>query len=187
MDTEESTNLTGVSWLIQMFSFSWWEVGCMGILSMIIVFGLYGIKNHWKFTKRVIIAGVIFSVYIAVVVGLTLLNRIPLEEHSAILKFFWSYGEWIQGNEQALREIIGNIVMLIPYGSLLPIFYQRFRKFQWILAASFAFTLLIEVTQYFTCRGLFELDDLIHNTIGGLIGFQLFQTARKVYRRWNKF
>lgn len=183
MDTEESTNLTGISWLIQMFSFSWWEVGCMGILSMIIVFGLYGIKNHWKFTKRVIIAGVVLSAYIAVVVGLTLLNRTPSEEHRTILKLFWSYGAWIQGSEKALWEIIGNIVMLIPYGILLPILYQKFRKFQWILAASFIFTLLIEVSQYLTCRGWFELDDLIHNTIGGLIGFQFFQIARKMYRR----
>lgn len=183
MVVEESTNLTGISWLIQMFSFSWWEVGCIGVVSMIILFALYGTRNHWRFTKRVVVAGSALSIYIGVVVGLTLLNRTPLEDHRTILKLFWSYGAWIQGNKQALWGIIENIIMLIPYGFLLPMLCPRFRRFRYILIASFGFTLLIEISQYLTCRGWFELDDLFHNTIGGLIGFQLFQITRKVYRR----
>lgn len=183
MDINETTNLTGISWLMRMFSFSWWEVGCISVLSMIIIFVLYGIRNHWKFTKRVVIAGVLLSIYIGVVIGLTLLNRTSSEDHRTILKFLWSYGAWIQGNKQALWEIVGNIVMLIPYGILLPILEQKFRKFRWILLASFGFTLFIELSQYFTCRGWFELDDLFHNTVGGVVGFQFFQITRKIYKR----
>ena len=186
MDIKEMADLTGISWFMNIFSFSWWEVGCMSVLSMIIMLSLLGIKNHWNFTKEVVIAEAALSIYIGIVIGITLLNRTSLGSHHTILKFFWSYGTWIQGNKQALWGIIGNIIMLIPYGFLLPLVSTKFRRLRYSLIASFGFTLFIEISQYLTCRGWFELDDLFHNTIGGLIGFRLFQIARKIYKKRRK-
>lgn len=50
--------------------------------------------------------------------------------------------------------------------------------------ATFLTTLFIEVFQLLTKLGIFELDDLFHNTLGGMIGYCLFMIG---YRMINKF
>ena len=63
--------------------------------------------------------------------------------------------------------------MLVPFGFLLPLFSDRFKKFYWTLSLGFLFTFGIEATQYITKRGIFEVDDIMNNWIGAIIGYSL--------------
>ena len=71
-------------------------------------------------------------------------------------------------------NIIGNIAMFIPFGILLPIIFNRFRVVSNILKLTVLMSVLIEVIQLILRRGIFETSDVIHNTMGGLIGFGFF-------------
>ena len=57
-----------------------------------------------------------------------------------------------------------------PSRFLLPIISDKFKNIALTTLTGAAFSILIEFTQYYTGRGLFESDDIIHNTIGAFVG-----------------
>lgn len=61
-----------------------------------------------------------------------------------------------------------NIVMFLPMGVLFKI---KDTKLKYTLAAGFIVSLLIESAQFILKRGVFDVDDLILNTLGTLFGF----------------
>lgn len=74
-----------------------------------------------------------------------------------------------------------NIVMFIPFGFLMP-WDMKWKKalFIGLLASSF-----IEITQYMTMLGECEVDDVIANTCGTVIGFCLYEIVYGIYLRWR--
>ena len=70
-------------------------------------------------------------------------------------------------------NIIGmalNAVMFAPLGFLLPAYFERYRHWGRTLAAGFFTSLTVELIQLFTFRTT-DVDDLIMNTLGALLGF----------------
>lgn len=63
-----------------------------------------------------------------------------------------------------------NVVMLIPLGAFLPIYFSWFQKWYRTLAAGFGMSLLIEIIQLFTFRAT-DIDDLLMNSLGTLLGY----------------
>ena len=81
---------------------------------------------------------------------------------------FWSY------IDPALRqEILLNILLFIPVGLL----GRTWR----IIPVSAFFSAAIELSQLISHRGLFEFDDIIHNTLGTAIGYLVVVGVRKLY------
>ena len=73
-------------------------------------------------------------------------------------------------------NIFGNILMFVPFG-FLGIVFTKLNNF-WILILDFLFAIIIlESFQYFTRLGVFDIDDVILNTVGVAIGFW-------IYRKW---
>lgn len=68
-------------------------------------------------------------------------------------------------------QILGNVFMLVPLGFMLPILSEKFRSIRNIAIAGLVFSLFIEFSQYYTGRGLFEVDDILHNTLGAVAGY----------------
>lgn len=80
------------------------------------------------------------------------------------------------GKEDFLVNIVGNVLVFIPFGWL-GLFFRKFNK---LIPAAFSFLViisLIETLQYFTGRGIADIDDVLLNSIGMLIGFILFKYA----------
>ena len=73
-------------------------------------------------------------------------------------------------------NIFGNILIFVPFG-FLGIVFPKLNQF-WILILDFLFAIIIlESFQYFTRLGVFDIDDVILNTVGAAIGFW-------IYRKW---
>ena len=106
----------------------------------------------------------LFGAYIAAVLWITLCSRIG-EGHRGFLLPFHSYVEILKGNRQFLLENIGNVILFIPLGVALKCSGVRDVK-----KTGFLVSLLIEVLQFTFALGTFECDDLIHNTLGAVIG-----------------
>ncbi|MEY8302833.1 VanZ family protein [Anaerosalibacter bizertensis] len=72
----------------------------------------------------------------------------------------------------AFKNILGNILPFIPFGFLLPIAYNK--NFFQVLLISFIGIIFIEIFQLITMLGYCDIDDIILNLIGCMIGYGIF-------------
>jgi glycopeptide antibiotics resistance protein len=76
--------------------------------------------------------------------------------------------------EYRVDNLGGNIVGFIPLGFLLPLLFAPCRRWWKTFAAIFLVSLGFETVQLLTGLGIFDVDDLILNVTGGMIGYILF-------------
>ena len=80
----------------------------------------------------------------------------------------------------AFINLAGNVVMFIPLGGLLPAVWQKLGKFWKTLLMSAGIVLAAEVIQMLTLLGVCDVDDLILNLLGVMVGYGLWKlTARR--------
>ena len=72
-----------------------------------------------------------------------------------------------------LYNIIGNVVILIPFGYLFPLINKKVKKWWIFVLVALAFILMIEMMQYFSMSGTLDVDDVMLNMIGAIIGYIL--------------
>ena len=81
-----------------------------------------------------------------------------------------------------LVNVIGNVAMFIPSGIVLPIVYRRLDTFGKVLLAGGGISLCIEMIQLpFSVRAT-DIDDLILNTLGVIIGYGIYALVRYARR-----
>ena len=80
----------------------------------------------------------------------------------------------------ALKNLLGNIIPFIPFGFLLPITYKKFSSAIKVLSMGFVSILLIEIFQFFTKLGNFDVNDIILNMIGIVCGYLIFWVINQV-------
>lgn len=107
------------------------------------------------------------AAFVCCILYITIFSRTPSLAHIVKPIPFWSYIDWIKGNWERGRSILLNIVLFIPLGFLL----GDFKKAK---SGPFYFCIIltgtIELAQFLTYRGLFDIDDIISNFIGGSVG-----------------
>ena len=106
----------------------------------------------------------LFGAYIAAVLWITLFSRIG-DGYRGFLLPLHSCVEILKGEWRPLLENIGNIALFIPLGVAL-----KWSGVKDVKKAGLLASLLIEVLQFTFALGTFECDDLIHNTLGAVIG-----------------
>ncbi len=81
-----------------------------------------------------------------------------------------------------LVNVIGNVAMFIPSGIVLPIIYKRLDTFLKVLLAGGGISLCIEIIQLpFSVRAT-DIDDLILNTVGVIVGYGIYALIRYIRR-----
>lgn len=78
-----------------------------------------------------------------------------------------------------IRNTILNIILFVPLGVFLPAIWPQYRSLGRLAAAGLAFSLSIELLQLFNWR-LTDVDDLLTNTLGAVLGLYLFRLAYTV-------
>lgn len=104
-------------------------------------------------------------------------NLQPLKE----IKRFWIYREQL-GFFAVFTNIIGNVLCFVPFGAIFPVLNRKTRHFVVIVLLSFQFSLIVECIQLISKVGSFDVDDLLLNTIGGMIGYLVFCVCNRVRR-----
>lgn len=123
--------------------------------------------NYQKFISAILLLG-----WFAVVLALTTFSRGANFERWFNFKLFSGYvSAWNQWSLSEWQLIIFNMLMFAPLGPLLPLLSKRTRRFGPAVCVSLLVTTGIETLQVVTRRGIFELDDIFHNTLGGIAGF----------------
>ncbi|WP_320972412.1 VanZ family protein [Enterocloster bolteae] len=102
------------------------------------------------------------------------------------LHLFWTIKRaWREHSGYHWYLILGNIALFIPFGFFLtPILFKPdWRK---VVILGIALSTVIEIIQVLTNRGLGELDDVLHNTWGSLLGYCAAVIMEHVLGRRNK-
>ena len=107
-------------------------------------------------------------------------NLHPLQE----IQRFITYGDQMSPMSVFLN-LYGNIIAFIPFGMLLRWARNKNTTFVQALLYSLGFTLVIETVQYITKLGVFDIDDIIMNTLGGVIGYCIYYVTAKLIRRYH--
>ncbi len=119
---------------------------------------------------------VFLILYIATIVYMTLLFR---ESGAMPFSVFLRYYKRIFADSNARADIIKNIWLFIPLGAVL----YRMRPKVTIIFIPIILSILIEGIQLITKTGTCELDDIISNSLGGLIGFYMGKLAEDIKLR----
>lgn len=101
------------------------------------------------------------------------------------IKRFLRYRHTI-GFEGFVVNFFGNILAFAPFGFCLPVVSPRDKKFYKVVIWSFLFSLTIETIQLLYKIGIFDVDDLLLNTIGGIIGYILYRMVRYIFYKKRK-
>lgn len=80
-----------------------------------------------------------------------------------------------------LINFLGNIIMFMPIGFFIPLLWDLSNKK--VIVIGFCSSLFIEICQLFLTRGT-DIDDLILNTIGTILGLLLY---RIIYKKFKNF
>ena len=138
------------------------SVFCLGL---VIFIAWKGLKTGIRYSATLLLVEYIFLLFCS-----TVFFRTTCELRIYDFQPFWSYKAIQDGREDLLAENIMNVVVFIPVGLLLGI---AFKQMTWlkVLLIGCGISVTIESLQFFFMRGFSELDDVIHNTVGCLIGF----------------
>lgn len=122
--------------------------------------------------KKQDIATAVLGVVVALILWITILSREALIGRPIAYYPFHALVSFVKEIQKGRigANFLGNIVLFIPVGFLVPIVTRKWEWF-WTLAIGCGFSVLIEATQLMTNRGCFDLDDIILNTIGTIIGY----------------
>ena len=126
-----------------------------------------------KYTNYLILATYLFAnLY------LTILSRPTKIYHHMELTPFWSYAAAID-DPKFREEVLLNIILYIPFGYLV---HYAFPKLKWwtVVCMGFLLSAFTETVQLFFKLGLCEVDDLISNTLGTLVGVGLYKGYKRL-------
>lgn len=151
------------------------------------VFGLVFLLSLIKTSIKVALARGLMIAYVFLMVICTTLNReISAETYNLVP--FWSYRAYfVEGHKDVITQAFLNVVMFIPYGALCAAVVGSYFKSKstafngtFTVITALILSVAIEVTQLITHKGLCETDDVIHNALGALIGYSIWQLYRKI-------
>ncbi|WP_040205380.1 VanZ family protein [Neobacillus jeddahensis] len=132
---------------------------------------------------------IVLVVYLAILSKLILFKYIPLTEIIQHFNFTYSEYHWRSNNfipfktiyfylyladinlSIRIENLVGNIIGFAPFGFILPLLSKKFQSISTVMCASFCLSLTFEILQLLFEFGSFDVDDLILNTFGGLIGY----------------
>ncbi|MGM2838446.1 MULTISPECIES: VanZ family protein [Bacillus cereus group] len=107
-----------------------------------------------------------------------LINLVPFRSTIRYLTEFDSYNIDI-----VLMNTLGNVIIFIPFGFLLPLLFKQINNVKMASKIFIKFILLIESLQLLTFTGVFDIDDIMLNMLGALIGYGSFVGMKYILER----
>ncbi|WP_268318635.1 VanZ family protein [Bacillus inaquosorum] len=115
---------------------------------------------------------------------------IPFVSGNNFIPFYFIVDVYHEGLQYyVIRSIGGNLILLLPVGLLFPLLFKKLNNVKRILLTGFFISLFIELAQLSISVYIrsvyrsFDVDDLILNTLGTVIGYWLFFILSMFYKR----
>lgn len=139
------------------------------VLSVILI-SLKGFRRGIRYSLGILLTEYISLIYCSTVFFRAVRNRCDYD-----FTPFWSYAAYMNGREpNVLVENLANVMVFFPVGLLLGLTFQGM---SWVKALGIGccISLGIEILQLILKRGFCELDDVMHNTLGCVMGFGIYR------------
>ena len=156
--------------------FSYLHPFCLVMTWAVILFLLMSvfekIIKKGKISVYECIVGGLFASYLSLVFQTALSSREPGSRTDVSLTLFETWTSDAQGR----AYVIENVFFFIPFGILLCMCLTRLRKHRLYMVPliGLVFSLMIEILQWMTERGYFQVDDIWTNTLGTMVGVGLY-------------
>lgn len=123
----------------------------------------------------------IFALYCIVMIWLLFLQRlgsmaptgrynlVPLDTVRLYVRLL-QHSESLTQRNSAIANLAGNVVLFIPFGIFIPLMVSWQQKFLPFVILTTGLLLLVELLQYVTGLGALDVDDMILNFCGVMIG-----------------
>jgi glycopeptide antibiotics resistance protein len=161
------------------------------ILLALVYFLLFYRKWN-KRSKKILIINTFMYVYIIMVLFVTLMPfTIPFGgTNNLFMKTanFTPFRDLTLNYDGAVRGILLNVIMMMPFGFLYPIIKKN-KGILNTVTLTFLFSLIIEFSQLLSAwwgglnQRTFDVTDMITNTFGGLLGYLIFIVLRPLIRK----
>lgn len=166
------------------------DIDSVYVLLAVLIALLTGMISYFCYRKGILSAAqmaalVMLIPFVFLVFASTIFSRTPTADYKYRLVPFWSYQRILQGSKFLFWEDVLNVFMLMPVGILLPVVISRYVKRgcgKKVILTGFVISAVIELSQLLLKRGLFEFDDMIHNTVGVAIGYGIYFKLKKHWR-----
>lgn len=140
-------------------------------------------------------AGVIvmFMVFVGIASQTIIPQHINVNYSSINLVPFNKFAEIRESAQRGIfsyivNEVIGNIALFVPVGFLLPLLWKRFEKIWAVLLSCLSISLAIEIIQLGISLRATDVDDLIMNVLGGIVGYFIYALIRRLTKsKTDKF
>ena len=151
------------------------------LIAALVAVVTYVLYRNGKLKASAAIALPVLVFYLAFVVTITLVERVVSANPTYNLTVFWSYQAIADGRKDLIMEIVWNIVLFVPIGVLIS-FLIPVKHFWISILSCLLFSVGIESMQLVFYRGFFEFDDMIHNTLGAILGIVVFALVSLVWK-----
>lgn len=96
------------------------------------------------------------------------------------IRRYLRYGKLL-GTRSVLLNLVGNVMGFLPFGALVPLLSENVRRAWKVGLLSMEVSVLVELSQLLFCVGCCDVDDVILNTAGGLLGYAGYRAAVRLY------
>lgn len=155
-----------------------WPMIVLTCVVLIVIRLTYLIKNKQKLIFSNEMMMLTFIVYI-----LCLFQIVTSQDVSAVhgvnVTLFKELTRYQIGSRLFYRNIVGNIIMFIPFGFFTS-YYLKLEKKRMIFYITLVVAIVIELIQLKIGRA-FDVDDVILNVVGSLLGYFLYRLMDKVF------
>ena len=161
-----------------------WPIVTVTIISLISLRITYVIKNKNKFIVYEELLKLIFVIYILMFFQIVTYQDVISYGNNFIP--FKEVTRYSIGSSLFYKNVIGNILLFMPYGFFIS-YYLRLEKKDKGLALGLIFlvSLSIECVQLLIGR-CFDVDDILLNLIGGMVGYYIYRILEIVTDKMSK-
>lgn len=165
----EKIVLFGGIQMVRLLSIGIGVVSTMVVLLPIMIILHYTVFRRHNLKKMILVF--IYAAYLSAVftvVGIPTINTLAVNA-----EFNWiPVIDIINSPAEYIKNTVLNIILFVPLGFMLPAIWHKYRPFKITFFTGLGLSFIIEILQIFSNR-LTDIDDLLTNTAGTIIGYYL--------------
>lgn len=146
-------------------------------LCIVLFIAIKGKKNGLKYGIRLLLADYVFIILCSTVI----FRKSRAQARFDFMPFRTYYEIFSCKSSFLLPQAIMNILVFIPLGLLLSASFPIMKWWK-LLFMGAGFSLVIELLQLLFHKGFSEFDDVMHNSLGCLMGILCYKACHKFFR-----
>ena len=159
-----------------------WPIVLVTVIAIVSLRITYIIKNKKKFILYEELLSLIFVIYLLMFFQIVTYQDVISYGNNFIP--FKELTRYQFGTKLFFKNIIGNILLLVPYGFFAS-YYLRLEKKRSALILVFVVSLSIEIVQLVIGR-CFDVDDILLNMVGGMTGYFIYKILDMISNKMSR-